>query len=376
DADQLLRQADQAMYQAKQAGKNRYHIFDAEHDRTVRGYHESLERIRIALKSGEMVLYYQPKVNMQSGSVLGMEALIRWRHPQRGLLLPGAFLSVIEQHPFSVELGEWVLDTALAQIAEWRRAGVPLQISVNIDAMHLQQPNFVTRLRYLLAKHPNVEPGDLELEVLETSALDEIDQVSEIIRDCRNLGVGFALDDFGTGYSSLTYLKRLPAGLLKIDQSFVRDMLDDPDDLAILEGVLGLASAFSRNAIAEGVETLAHGEMLLKLGCQYGQGYAIARPMPSGAVLPWLSDWQPDQLWSETVRLSRDDQPLLFAAVEHRAWIAHLLQYAQGEKLAPPVLDRHQCRFGQWLDGQAKTRLADSPMLQKIISIHESIHDS
>ncbi|MEW8218556.1 MAG: bacteriohemerythrin [Candidatus Thiodiazotropha taylori] len=376
DADQLLRQADQAMYQAKQAGKNRYHIFDAEHDRTVRGYHESLERIRIALKSGEMVLYYQPKVNMQSGSVLGMEALIRWQHPQRGLLLPGAFMSVIEQHPFSVELGEWVLDTALAQIAEWRRAGVPLQVSVNIDAMHLQQPNFVTRLRYLLAKHPNVEPGDLELEVLETSALDEIDQVSEIIRDCRNLGVGFALDDFGTGYSSLTYLKRLPAGLLKIDQSFVRDMLDDPDDLAILEGVLGLASAFSRNAIAEGVETLAHGEMLLKLGCQYGQGYAIARPMPSEEVLQWLSDWQPDQLWSETVRLSRDDQPLLFAAVEHRAWIAHLLQYAQGEKLAPPVLDRHQCRFGQWLDGQANTRLADSPMLQKIISIHESIHDS
>ena len=123
DADQLLRQADQAMYQAKQAGKNRYHIFDAEHDRTVRGYHESLERIRIALKSGEMVLYYQPKVNMQSGDILGMEALIRWQHPQRGLLLPGAFMSVIEQHPFAVQLGEWVLDTALGQIAEWQRAG-------------------------------------------------------------------------------------------------------------------------------------------------------------------------------------------------------------------------------------------------------------
>ncbi|ODB99628.1 hypothetical protein A3197_11915 [Candidatus Thiodiazotropha endoloripes] len=376
DADQLLRQADQAMYQAKQAGKNRYHIFDAEHDRTVRGYHESLERIRIALKSGEMVLHYQPKVNMQSGDILGMEALIRWQHPQRGLLLPGAFMSVIEQHPFSVQLGEWVLDTALGQIAEWRRAGVPLQISVNIDAMHLQQPNFVTRLRYLLAKHPNVKPGDLELEVLETSALDEIDQVSEIIRECRNLGVGFALDDFGTGYSSLTYLKRLPAGLLKIDQSFVRDMLDDPDDLAILEGVLGLASAFSRNAIAEGVETLAHGEMLLKLGCQLGQGYAIARPMPSEEVLPWLSDWQPDHLWSETARLSRDDQPLLFAAVEHRAWIAHLLQYIQGEKMGPPVLDKHQCRFGQWLDGQVDSRLADSPMLRKISTLHNAIHDS
>ncbi|MEW8624958.1 MAG: bacteriohemerythrin [Candidatus Thiodiazotropha sp.] len=376
DADQLLRQADQAMYQAKQAGKNRYHIFDAEHDRTVRGYHESLERIRIALNSGEMVLYYQPKVNMQSGDVLGMEALIRWQHPQRGLLLPAAFMSVIEQHPFSVQLGEWVLDTALGQIADWRRAGIPLQVSVNIDAMHLQQPNFVTRLRYLLAKHPNVKPGDLELEVLETSALDEIDQVSEIIRECRDLGVGFALDDFGTGYSSLTYLKRLPAGLLKIDQSFVRDMLDDPDDLAILEGVLGLASAFSRNAIAEGVETLAHGEMLLKLGCQLGQGYAIARPMPSEKVLTWLKDWQPDQLWGETVRLSRDDQPLLFAAVEHRAWIAHLLQYIQGEKMAPPALDKHQCRFGQWLDGQAESKLADSPMLQKIITIHDVIHDS
>lgn len=376
DADQLLRQADQAMYQAKQAGKNRYHIFDAEHDRTVRGYHESLERIRVALNSDEMVLYYQPKVNMQSGAVLGMEALIRWHHPERGVLLPGAFMSVIEQHPFAIQLGEWVLNTALRQISEWRRAGEPLQVSVNIDAMHLQQPDFVERLRYLIAKHPDVEPGDLELEVLETSALEEIDQVSEIIHECRDLGIGFALDDFGTGYSSLTYLKRLPARLLKIDQSFVRDMLDDPDDLAILEGVMGLATAFNRNAIAEGVETRAHGEMLLKLGCVLGQGYAIARPMPAEQVLDWLKKWKPDKCWTDAVRLSRDDQPLLFAAVEHRAWIAHLIQYIKGEKTVPPILNKHQCRFGQWLEGEAKGRFANSPLLQKIVSIHDAIHHS
>ncbi|MES9941428.1 MAG: bacteriohemerythrin [Candidatus Thiodiazotropha sp. 6PLUC2] len=376
DADQLLRQADQAMYQAKQAGKNRYHIFDEEHDRTVRGYHESLERVRIALKSGEMALYYQPKVNMHSGDVLGMEALIRWHHPERGLLLPGAFMSVIEQHPFAVQLGEWVLDAALGQISEWRRAGEPLQVSVNIDATHLQQPNFVARLRYLIAKHPDVEAGDLELEVLETSALEEIEQVSEIIHECRDLGISFALDDFGTGYSSLTYLKRLPARLLKIDQSFVRDMLDDPDDLAILEGVMGLATAFSRNSIAEGVETLAHGEMLLRLGCELGQGYAIARPMPAEQVLDWLKNWKPDNCWTDTVRLSRDDQPLLFAAVEHRAWIAHLIQYIKGEKTVPPTLNKQQCRFGQWLEIEAKSRFANSPLLQKIVSIHDVVHQS
>ena len=298
-ADQLLRQADQAMYQAKVAGKNRYHVFDAEQDSTLRGHHESLERIRLALEQGEFVLYYQPKVNMRSGLVIGAEALIRWQHPENGLLAPAAFLPAIEDHPLAIAVGEWVIDTALTQIERWHAAGLDLPVSVNIGARQLQQRDFADRLRALLAAHPQVKPGHLQLEVLETSALEDIAQVSQVIEDCAKVGVTFALDDFGTGYSSLTYLKRLRVAMLKIDQSFVHDMLDDPDDLAILQGVIGLAAAFKREVIAEGVETVAHGSALLQLGCELAQGYGIARPMPASQLAAWVDSWRPDEAWSE-----------------------------------------------------------------------------
>jgi EAL domain-containing protein (putative c-di-GMP-specific phosphodiesterase class I) len=163
----------------------------------------------------------------------------------------------------------------------------------------LQQVNFTTRLAALLAVHSDVPSNCLELEILETSALQDMSQVSETMNACHDLGVRFALDDFGTGYSSLTYLKRLPAHMIKIDQSFVRDMLEDADDLAIIEGVVGLAKTFRRDVIAEGVETIAHGEALLQLGCEMAQGYGIARPMPAGDIPKWLSDWKADDSWKE-----------------------------------------------------------------------------
>ena len=299
EADQLLRQADQAMYQAKLSGKNRFHVFDSAHDSSLRVHHESLERIRIALENREFVLHYQPKVNMQSGMVIGVEALIRWQHPEKELLAPAKFLPVIEDHPLAVELGEWVIDTALTQIEDWHATGLDLAVSVNIGARQLQQGDFVQRLLAILAKHPQVNPSSLELEVLETSALADMAQVSKVIETCHQMGVRFALDDFGTGYSSLTYLKRLRVAVLKIDQSFVHDMLDDPDDLAILEGVIGLAAAFKREVVAEGVETVEHGAALLRLGCGLAQGYGIARPMPADQLPSWVASWKPDATWSE-----------------------------------------------------------------------------
>jgi len=299
DADQLLRQADQAMYQAKLAGKGRYNVFDAAHDSSLRVRYESLERIRHALAEGEFVLHYQPKVNMRTGEVIGAEALIRWQHPERGLLMPDIFLPVIEDHLMSVMVGEWVMDTALGQIEIWQRAGMHMRVSVNVGARQLQQPDFVTRLQSLLLLHPAVNPSFLELEILETSALKDVEQVSQVIEDCTQLEVSCSLDDFGTGYSSLTYLKRLRVGQLKIDKSFVRNMLEDPDDLAILGGVISLASAFKRGVIAEGVETVAHGTLLRQMGCELAQGYAIARPMPADELPSWVAGWQPAQVWRD-----------------------------------------------------------------------------
>jgi diguanylate cyclase (GGDEF)-like protein/PAS domain S-box-containing protein len=374
DADQLLRQADQAMYQAKLAGKNRYHFFDAEHDRSVRGHHESLDRIRLALTEREFVLHYQPKVNMRTGSVIGAEALIRWQHPERGLLPPAEFLPAIEDHPLAVEVGEWVIDTALTQMELWQSAGLHIPVSVNVGARQLQHADFVLRLREILAAHQQVSAADVELEVLETSALEDLSRVSDVIEACREIGVKFALDDFGTGYSSLTYLKRLPVALLKIDQSFVRNMLDDPDDMAILEGVIGLATAFRREVIAEGVETVEHGEMLLQLGCELAQGYGIARPMPASQFPGWATDWRTDPAWCDLPAINRDDLSLLFARVEHRAWVVAVERHLKGERAAAPALDHHACRFGLWLDTEGVARHGAQPAFQGIQHVHRQVH--
>jgi len=312
---------------------------------------------------------------MRTGHVIGAEALIRWQHPERGLLAPAFFLPLITAHPMAIEVGEWVLDTAMAQIEDWKLAGLALPVSVNIDAIHLGQTDFVERLRKRLAAHPAVAVGDLELEVLETSALQDVAHVSSLIQACHEMGVGFALDDFGTGYSSLTYLKRLPAGQLKIDQSFVRDMLDDPDDMAILDGVLGLARAFRRQAIAEGVETLAHGEILLQFGCQLAQGYAIAHPMPAQDMPVWLATWRAPLSWLNRAPISRDEMPILFACVEHRAWILKVASFIRGEHDTEPPLHHEKCRVGQWLNAEGSLGKESLLAIDAIDPLHIEIHE-
>ena len=374
DADLLLRQADQAMYQAKLAGKNRFHIFDTEHDSSVRSHHESLEGIRMALEANEFVLFYQPKVNMRTGKVIGAEALIRWKHPQKGLLAPAVFLPIIENHPIANDIGEWVMNMALTQMEIWHSQGLDIPVSINIGASQLGGERFVERLKEILSLHPNVSPSCLEMEVLETSALENMDQAFMVIEECRKIGVEFALDDFGTGYSSLTYLKHLPVALLKIDQTFVRGMLDDPDDLAILEGVIGLATAFRRKVIAEGVETVEHGEMLLQLGCDLAQGYGIARPMPADQLPQWASTWTPDPCWSVIHEANRTDLPLLYASVEHRAWVSATEAFLKGERNAPLEQDQHQCRFGSWIDSNGLSRYGEHSRFSSIESLHKQIH--
>jgi EAL domain-containing protein (putative c-di-GMP-specific phosphodiesterase class I) len=286
------------MYIAKQKGKNRYHLFDVEQDAAIKTQQQQLEEIQHALYRREFELHYQPKVNLLTGLVIGVEALIRWRHSERGLLLPYDFLPVTETQPLSVELGAWVLNTALCQIRAWRAQGIDLPVSVNIGARQFQQTNFVARLEKLLSAYPDIPANRLELEILETSALGDLAVVSEKIKACQALGLRFALDDFGTGFSSLTYLRHLPVDTLKIDQTFVRDMLNDEDDLAIVNSVIGLAHTFKRKVIAEGVETPQHAEKLLSLGCELAQGYGIAKPMPATGLAAWLHDWTLAKLWA------------------------------------------------------------------------------
>ncbi|MDX1725727.1 MAG: EAL domain-containing protein [Pseudomonas sp.] len=374
DADQLLRQADQAMYQAKLLGKNRLHFFDVEQDRSVRGHHESLEHIRLALAEREFVLHYQPKVNMRSGKVIGVEALIRWLNPERGLLAPAIFLPVIEDHLLAIELGEWAIDQVLTQMEEWLKLGLDIEVSVNIGARQLQQKNFVERLRAILHAHPQISPSRLQLEILETSALEDVAHVFQVIEACRGFGVMFALDDFGTGYSSLTYLKHLPVALLKIDQSFVLGMLDDPDDLSILKGVVGLASAFRLEVIAEGVESPEHGALLLQLGCEQAQGFGIAAPMPADELPDWIATWWQGSGWCDLPLASKEDLSRLIASVELRAWIKALNNYLRGECATPPPLDRQQSYFGRWLKGEGLVCHGHQPLFASLPGLYQQTH--
>lgn len=296
--DGLLRHAHQAMYRAKQRGRDTFHVFDPNHDRLLQVRHEKRQRFVDALANDELRLYYQPQVDMRSGQVVGVEALIRWQHPERGLLAPSQFLPNIEATPLEVDLGEWVLEEAMRQLVKWQAAGISLPVNVNISPSHLLLENFSQRLGELLARYPSVPPAMLKLEVLESAAMHDIQAALNTMAKCQALGVNFAIDDFGTGFSSLTHLRQLPVNLIKIDQSFVRDMLSDADDMAIVESVIYMANRFQRPMLAEGVETLAHAEALIALGCELAQGYGIARPMPPTELPQWLAAWPRRADWS------------------------------------------------------------------------------
>ncbi|MDZ4161608.1 MAG: EAL domain-containing protein [Burkholderiales bacterium] len=356
EAEQLLRQADQAMYLAKLAGKNRHHVFDPMKDESTRERFLRIEEVRRGLLQGEMRLYYQPKVWLTSGEVVGFEALIRWQHPQRGLVPPAQFIPLLEQNPLAIQVGNWVIETALAQLAQWNTAGLHTSVSVNIESLQLQDPDFVPRLARQLSAQPTVAPAQLELEILETGALNNMAHVSGLIAQLHSMNVACSLDDFGTGYSSLTFLKQLAAQTIKIDQSFVRGMLDDSEHASIVNSVLGLARSFDRHTLAEGVETEEHGRVLVELGCEMAQGYAIARPMPADAVPAWLAQWHAPLNWQTTLPLEPGDVSMLLAEVEHRAWMKAMKSYLGGKHNPSPPLGSEACRFGAWLDKSTTRR--------------------
>ena len=379
DADALLRHANQAMLEAKRAGRNCHALFDPRHEENVRVRHEQRESLRQALRQGELRLHYQPKVNLRDGRTVGMEALVRWQHPERGLLGPATFLPYAEDSPLMVELGDWVIDTALAQIKAWNAEGLRLPVSVNVAARQLQEPDFADKLESALRRHPDVEPGQLEMEILESSAVRDVELTRQVLNACRLLGVGAALDDFGTGYCSLSYLKQIPATTLKIDQSFVRSMLGKREDLGLVEGIISLAKVFEMNVVAEGLETPEHGVLLLRLGCDLAQGYGIARPMPAEAVPAWVRDYQPHPSWSTWAGLDWDlsDFPLIVAQHDHIDWVRRILRAMDGETPALDDIelrDHHQCRLGRWYYGRGSQHYGHLPEFKSMEEMHREIH--
>ena len=288
DVATLLRHADQAMYRAKLLGRNQIQFFDSAAESKFAGCMGRADSFRKALHGDELELFYQPKVALCSGEVVGFEALLRWRHPTRGLLTAGEFLPDLVDSSVAVELDQWVLDSALRQANQWHRDGVKVGVSVNIGAPSLQHPNFVSNLKHALRSYSDLPPSALLLEVVESATLGNIAKVRRVFDQCRCIGVRIALDDFGTGYSSLTYFRQLPIDEVKIDRSFVTELNRNDHDLAIVTNVTRLAKAFGRDVVAEGVESRATADALKEIGCEIAQGYGIVRPMAACEVIPWM----------------------------------------------------------------------------------------
>lgn len=381
DSQTLIRHADIALYQAKDAGRHRYRIFE-HHSEEIRVTANGLQdRFDLALDSGELVFHYQPKVDIALGHTFGAEALVRW---QRGdtLIPPDEFIGVIENSPKLIRrLGQKALLEAAAQGEHWRAHGHPLSISVNIGAEHLLNPGFVDDIDEVLSRYPVSAPY-LEIEITERAALRDLAQTRASIEACRDRGLTVALDDYGTGHASMTYLQELPANQIKLDKRFVQKLLDEPRALAIIAGSLTSAGLLDLDVIAEGVETIEQGELLLQLGCRQAQGFLIARPMPAQELTAWLEHWQPPAEWRQWHNnlFTQQDLPFLMARTAHRYNLHALLRAVSTPPTPerpfleiPECVDESHCALGRWLRG-AGQRYRRIPTFKHLARLHSRTH--
>lgn len=287
--DQLLEHADVAMYQAKNQGRNTYQFYSVDLNENLQERLALENDLYGALQRQELLLYYQPQISVLTGQVVGVEALIRWQNPLRGMISPAKFIPIAEETGLIVSIGEWVLQTACTQSLAWQAAGfAPIRMAVNLSARQFKQKNLIEMVNQTLLD-TGLKAEHLELELTESLLIDNVEQSIAILEELHQTGIIFALDDFGTGYSSLNYLKRFPLQALKIDQSFVRDITIDPNSAAITDAIISLAHGLKLKVIAEGVETQEQLDYLKAQGCDEVQGYYLSRPLPPEVVTKMLS---------------------------------------------------------------------------------------
>jgi diguanylate cyclase len=291
DRETLLKHADVAMYQAKRAGRNGFQFYTPAMNAFTRERLVLENDLRRAVRASEFQLLYQPQVSTADGRIESVEALIRWNHPRRGMLPAAAFISLAEESGLIIPIGEWVLREACRQAAAWRQAGRPLRVAVNLSAQQLRQKELAENVHAILTAN-GVNPSDLELELTETVVMQEAENSVRMLRRVSDLGVSIAVDDFGTGYSSLSYLRRLPLRRLKIDRSFVRDILTCRETAEIVRAIVSLAASLDLRVIAEGVETREQLEALQRLGCEHFQGFYCSAPIAAAVLPERIAEWE------------------------------------------------------------------------------------
>jgi EAL domain-containing protein (putative c-di-GMP-specific phosphodiesterase class I) len=292
ERNKLLAHADAAMHAAKRAGGGTYALFESHMDAGALEQMSLQNDLRHAVELGQLQLYYQPKVDVRRGQIRGVEALLRWNHPTRGLVGPGVFIPIAERFGLIGALGNWVIDEACRQMQAWADDGLRMRMAINLSVHQLREDDLVQRIAAALERH-HIEPSQLLCEITESVAMDDIKATQGAFDGLAKIGVFLSIDDFGTGYSSLSYLRQLPARQLKIDRSFVADLEASNDARAIVSAVIELAHALGLRVVAEGVETAGQRAILTDLGCDELQGFFLARPMPSAALLAWSAGHKP-----------------------------------------------------------------------------------
>lgn len=386
EADSLLRHADEALYAAKHGGKNQYQLYSAEFDAAVQQQAHMHDILATALTEGRLLLHYQPIVELE-GAVLGFEALLRMRTGEGHIVGPETFLAALDHPNLARPIGRFVLQASADQATAWTGAGHGWQIHVNIAASHLLDPRFLVDVEETWGggrvPGPHRETGGkctLVVEISESAPLADLDRAAHVLHELDARGIEVALDDLGTGHASLQYLQRLPAATLKIDRDFVRDILSDSKDLAIVAGVVVTAQILGLRVVAEGVESAAHAEMLAHLGCHHLQGYWIARPMPAERVAEWAAAFRPPAL-PDTDSAVESDVALPHGLVleGHAGRVQRFIEaLRRGERLPEEVIEpgaERRCLLGRWLNVEGRRHLPSKPVYDALTALHLRLHE-
>ncbi|HEN5724125.1 TPA: EAL domain-containing protein, partial [Legionella pneumophila] len=372
-AEDLLQQSEIARHKAQINGVNIFEFFDPQVEERIIEFNKRIESVSKAMQLDELKIYYQPIVELKTAKVVGLEALLRWQHPEKGLLLPKQFLSDLNNHPLSLQLGDWVLHQVLQQIEKLLACNIKIPININVSAYQLQSPNFVKKLLDTLAQYPSVPHHLIMLEILETEAIEDLALVSRIIAECKTKGINFSLDDFGTGYASLTFLKEFSTVEVKIDQSFIINIFDNPKDLAILKIMIEFCRVIGRVLVAEGVETVAHGKLLSLFGCNLIQGHAIAKPMPPKKLIPWIKNWKLGPEWGESPFSQTVLNKLVEISIKHYLTFQSIRLYLENNQSPKPELSLEVCPIEQWLFENQQT-IKEKKRFKKVCDLHHKEH--
>ena len=374
DAATLVRHADMALYAAKDAGRDQYYMHTLALDDAMRLEMEVCALGERALREELFRLHYQPIVS-SVGPVVGVEVLLRLQHPEKGLLYPSAFFPILDHPRLARPIGRFVLDAAMRQGAIWHQAGVSLRLSVNISSRHLLDARFLDDLREGLTKNPGLPPELIAIEITESAPLRDMARAQVTLTACRALGVRIAIDDFGTGHASLAYLHKLPVNSIKIDQAFVRDMINDPKDLAIVASLITGARMLGLEVTAEGVETADQAALLTNMGCGYFQGYLFAKTLPPETVPEWISTYQPP------IHVGGTSLPIDILSPILQAHVLRVQESICALRQDVPfpihILENRSeglCHLGCWLRGEGALRYRSAPEFDGILARHDRLH--